>query len=407
MKSFCFFLLGIILLFMVSCSSGQSTRSNDYGDAIQLKVVNADNPIEIVKLTDLVDSVEYIPLETTDECLLGNIYNIKEDAGIFFIWVREGLYAFSSDGKFLNRIGRKGDAPGEYIYMNCFYLDTFNKRVGIACELQHKIFLYTYDGVFHSCLELRDTENSIHNIEMIGENKLLIHKNLYSDIDKCENEYLVYDYSKGSTPLVSVLKKSPHVTTTICAMSYIHRPISHWGRKTWFIPTFGNVIYTCDGQEAVPSYYIDIPNLALNNPSFKREERWDCIGLYGPNEFEDFINNNNLSRGITGLGTCSDYLILQKDLTTTFIWDGNKGVALSGVYHEERNLFSLAFLQLSSHIQYCEAASYYGMKERGIEPQTRSLKKVLENVSEEDNPILSRYYLKNNLVESLCQQYGL
>ncbi len=75
----------------------------------------------------LTDSIAYIPLETSDECLLDNILSAKRDGGCFFVQDGKGLYAFDGTGRFLNEIGRRGNGPEEYLYMDCYALDRTNK----------------------------------------------------------------------------------------------------------------------------------------------------------------------------------------------------------------------------------------------------------------------------------------
>ncbi len=392
---------------LIACHSKQNDRK-EYEKMVEIVAVNKGNPIEVVKLTDLVDSVKYIPLETKDECLLSHIEYIKQDDGIFFIKAREGVHAFDSNGKFLTQIGRKGDAPGEYFYADCFYLDTFNKRVGIACGYQHKIYLYGYDGVFQSTLELNEAHTAIFKIAMIDKDILLVQQYTYNEIAKCEDEYIVYDFSQSTVPLWSVIHKSRHITTGQCFRSHINDAVSYWGGKTWYIPPFSNIIYTHDGQKSVPSYYIDIPNLVADSPAFKREERWDYSYSKEKDELDEFIDNNNLNRGIAELGECSDYLVFSTRGEGTWVWDGNKGVVLLMVYNEELNLYSSASLKLSSMVQHISANHLYEMKdEESIISKNRHLKKILETLREDDNPVLYKLHLKPNLVEHLCKQYEL
>lgn len=47
-----------------------------------------------VKLSELVDSMRFIPLETNDECLIGQIRRIKHRNGRFFIQADDRLMVF-------------------------------------------------------------------------------------------------------------------------------------------------------------------------------------------------------------------------------------------------------------------------------------------------------------------------
>ena len=70
---------------------------------------------EQMKLSDICDSLIYIPLETKKESLLGGVSKVKVDGDDVFINYYWGLYHFKINGDFVGQIGRKGRGPGEYI----------------------------------------------------------------------------------------------------------------------------------------------------------------------------------------------------------------------------------------------------------------------------------------------------
>lgn len=109
----------------------------------------------------LTDSITYIPLETSDESLPGNVVSAKRDGGCYFVQDERGLYAFDSTGRFLNEIGRRGNGPEEYLYMDCYALDRRNKLVYVVCNVQKKIFRFTYQGKFHSVLHVDKCDANI------------------------------------------------------------------------------------------------------------------------------------------------------------------------------------------------------------------------------------------------------
>ena len=59
--------------------------------------------------------------------MLGELQRTKRDGDFYFVEDTKGLFVFGKDGRFLNEIGHKGNAPGEYLYMDNFYLDRKNK----------------------------------------------------------------------------------------------------------------------------------------------------------------------------------------------------------------------------------------------------------------------------------------
>lgn len=75
---------------------------------------NVEQQVGTLNLSDAVERVEVVPLETTDKSLIKYIGGIEvtEDD----IWVNNslrGILRFSRDGKFRNAVGRRGQGPGD------------------------------------------------------------------------------------------------------------------------------------------------------------------------------------------------------------------------------------------------------------------------------------------------------
>ena len=108
MKNLVLLLFPFVLLCMVACQS-QSSKIDD-------------NPILIdwdkTSICDFdVENVEYIPLETTDNSLLGSVGKVLFRNNCFYVLdkMSGGVYVFDRMGKFLSSIVKPGEGPDEYI----------------------------------------------------------------------------------------------------------------------------------------------------------------------------------------------------------------------------------------------------------------------------------------------------
>jgi len=99
-----------------------------------------------VKLSEICDSLIYIPLETKKECLLGrNINGIEIDGDDVFIHEGWKLLHFDKSGKFLEQLGKTGRGPGEYV-CGGFFIDKSNKRVCARGCYRYIVFEFDYNG---------------------------------------------------------------------------------------------------------------------------------------------------------------------------------------------------------------------------------------------------------------------
>jgi len=116
-----------ITLLMVACGNKQTAKDLSEGSKgyqIFDSIVLVD-PINthVLNASEIVDKIEYIQLETKEECIIGRINKISILDQKLFISDSEitySLYCFNNSGEFIFKISRKGNGPGEYIDISDF-----------------------------------------------------------------------------------------------------------------------------------------------------------------------------------------------------------------------------------------------------------------------------------------------
>ena len=86
----------------------------------------AHTPKQTAQMSKLFRKVRYVPLETTDDCLLSYIH-VQKIQDYILAWDYDSCCLFSAkDGKFIRRIGHKGDDPeAVFSFYNNFYKQYF------------------------------------------------------------------------------------------------------------------------------------------------------------------------------------------------------------------------------------------------------------------------------------------
>ena len=101
-----------------------------------------------LSLSEIVDSIEYVPLETTNLSIFGSMDKlIVTDKGEYLIADKEitsALYLFDADGRFLKKIGNKGEGPEEYIGIED--VTYYDRNIFIWDSRGRKILKYTMEG---------------------------------------------------------------------------------------------------------------------------------------------------------------------------------------------------------------------------------------------------------------------
>lgn len=138
------------LLFILCLVGCKNVYSPEFKHVLKINPVAIDHP----KFEDMVKSLEYIPLETTDQSLVGEVTTLVVADNRFYINSdRKSILCFSEDGKFLFKIGNKGRGPGEYI--SPFSISVANGFVYVNCQESGKLLCYdASDGSFIRSLKL-------------------------------------------------------------------------------------------------------------------------------------------------------------------------------------------------------------------------------------------------------------
>lgn len=105
-----------------------------------------------LNLSEIVDDIEYIPLETKKDCLIGKIDAIRVVKDQVFLISNRQVYKFNKSGKFICKIGSGGKGPGEFIKPIDIQIDEKGNSIFVLDQAINKIHEYTTDGVWRKTM---------------------------------------------------------------------------------------------------------------------------------------------------------------------------------------------------------------------------------------------------------------
>ena len=100
--------------------------------------------------SEFIDSSYFIPLETSDQCLIKFIDKVVFTSDYIFVLDRQGnnkVLVFNKNGRFLHTIGAIGHGPNEHVLLYDFCVDTATRQAYLLCE-RNVVKCYTYGGTF-------------------------------------------------------------------------------------------------------------------------------------------------------------------------------------------------------------------------------------------------------------------
>lgn len=387
------FTICLVLLVMVELfSSCQRTQHNE---VLQTVTIPESAHRGKVNVFDLVDSISYVPLETSDRILLGDVMGVKQAAGYYFVQDSRGLYAFDAAGRFVAEIGHRGIAPEEYINLDCFYVDAFKRLVCIVSNYQRKILRYTFQGTFHSALTLSKKYANIVSVLSCGDDSLLVHFPLPNEAVGTGCEYALLTVH-GSELADKELLDAPSVHSGVARHPFSYYPMASFRGKTYFIPAFSNRLYTLESDVAKAAYAVDVPGLAPDERFLHRHKDLDFFQL------RNVMRTEGVSMGITAIEATEHYLFMSLNNEETLIWDEEKCMTVAAVYNPSLDTWANLLLTggvSNEHVGVIQADFLYANKERLMKDGDEHLVAIARQIKEDDNPVLFRYHFKRSLFD--------
>lgn len=158
----------LLALIVVSCTD----KCKNDAHVIE---IDFGSPVESVSLLSFIDTLISVRLELPEPLFFGVTSEVLfADTNIYVVDRKQSkIFRFNKDGQFLNTIGNKGDAPGEFVSIKSCFLgrDTlFINDLGAR-----RIFSYTPNGKFISVVPF-SFSLVYDNIMYLSDGKFLCHR---------------------------------------------------------------------------------------------------------------------------------------------------------------------------------------------------------------------------------------
>ncbi|UVV64056.1 6-bladed beta-propeller [Bacteroides fragilis] len=184
----------ILLLLIITLLGCSSNKKQEPISKSGVPVINLSEDVSTVPsllLSESAEKLEIVSLEMTDQSMLGEIRRIQVTD--HNIWIDHGrefyIYRFSRSGKFLNKIGSIGRGPGEYTTYSTFLVDEDKKEVYIIANT-NGVLAYDFEGNFKRKIvdiqTILQLFSSVYDQYILNNQKFFATQNfaLYRPIDK-------------------------------------------------------------------------------------------------------------------------------------------------------------------------------------------------------------------------------
>lgn len=358
--------------------------------------------IQDIKLSSIAEKIEYIPLETTEECLLrADIMDITLTQDYLFVCDHEYVYQFTPKGKFIRRIGKKGQGPGEYTQsiLGVVYNDT-KKEIIMTDFRTSKALIYSYEGeylrsfktaneLFISYFKQPDLLFGYSSAFLISRDQTGKDLFVYNDKGKQINDFR-FNYQKG--------KRYPALIFSL-GLFYEYKG------DVFYKNPLEDIIFKIEGKKKTPAYRFNLEqfeklneeedailtvdkkkNIGTNLPNPAAEKKINFIKLFeiSPFLFIAFGQENEYRTALYDKAKDKVYRVHSKKIDKPgFTDDLEGGLPFWPANHSGKVMISaVAVDAIQEYVKPSEAKG--------------SLKKILPTLQEDDNPVIRIIYLKEN-----------
>lgn len=253
-------IIACIIVLFSACIDKSKEKGIDSEKVYVIPLNEANDHVDNIpiKLSEHFSSFEYLKLETSPNCLLGNGKRTVE----FRITPRYiysgGKKFLRKDGRFVHNMGKIGKGPGEYIDFSSIDIDTVTYQYFVL-SYANNLMIYSDSNRFIKSIEIKD--QLLNNIKYLGNNRLA----LIRDMSVVENPYLgmkIIDLSNGiekfklGNETFSRIQKS--MSTSLNSSLGIGR-ICTWeyGNKDYYFDPLCDTIYSMSRNGLSPVAFID------------------------------------------------------------------------------------------------------------------------------------------------------
>ena len=384
--------LAIVFFITFSCSK-QSTS--------ELKIINVLESAEReISISEIADDIAYIPL--SDDSLLSYIMKVVYSDGEYFVEDNKSTFLrFDEDGNFVNKIGNKGNGPGEYNYVSDFVIHPDTREIFIIGGKKDHIMVYSPNGQF-----IRSFELAKQNPMAIGISNMNVLVYYFSGAEHDTINIQLMDVN--GTVLNNCPNKYEFERGRAILMHYGECLMYKFAQKLHFKEIFSDTIFYLDGQEIIPETILNsgdkrytpeirskIINELSSNPGGSSESMRSVLTQNNLFETQNFLfytyHHDGEGRFLVYNKLTGEQNEINSEQGIVNDLDGGPNIQLKKNINDNILISWIDAFELKMHVESAEfnnSTPIYPEKKKELERLANSL-------NENDNPVLMLVKLKD------------
>ncbi len=353
-------------------------------------------------LSDLVESIEYIPLETNRDCLVGEIegkryFEISQNYILIHYRKSYSFFLFDRKGKFIAKIGSVGSGPGEYLqHLERIYgIDEVKQRVIISTSYPSRLMYFDLKGKFIESKEIDKNFTEATYMVLSKDNVLIVHPGM-SSLKLYPFTYDIYRDNKLVAQRIKTIPYTMAHSNTVVRIGFCH----YWYDNKLHVKEAlrNDTIYIVDFKDNSfkPKYLLNFGKYSHTTEILRDVYHYgEVMKDYARLEELYEIKNNILisylfqDKHLYQYFDKSNNLLFRFNSVTGIPNDFDGGLDFWPQYQNNNELVAFYDAYL-----FEENLSRQKQAPKGPKPAVESMKKLYRKIDPEDNPVMVVVKLK-------------
>ena len=347
-----------------------------------------------IKLSDMIDTVVYVPLETNEESLIGEISQIFFQQNLYYVFDRQQkkVIIFDEKGRYITKLNYNGKGPCEYEYIHDIYVD--EQGIIKILSVSDPIKIIEYDIANQSCSETLFRGLAGSSFYPYGDGYLFF---LPNGDERLTNRFFLFVVDSTGKVLDKWLPSHSYVGYSLMVNAF-----SSYKDTILFNKHFDNHIY-----QILPNKDVSV-RYTLNFGKYQIPD--DVKKLFQEN-FDDYLRNSDdyilkldffyetsnllVFSYLTYQGDSPFFALFMKDKKELMLLKpkDDVGIAISNPINLLEDDFFISFLEVSEFL-HDKSPPFQKYRDR-IYQTYLGLKAAVDTLSETSNPVLIKYKFKS------------
>jgi len=196
-----------LTILLSNCKNSSENKDNDQKKSRlvnnDLIIIDLDTTKQILgNYSDFFSSAHFIPLETSNESLIGVVGQLELFNDTIYILDHrsaKGIFVFTLSGKFIRKIGVNGKGPGEWILPSNFCIDKNQRLLYVLDSQLQRITIMQLEGQVIKQISLKNNSVRSHYIECKN-GRIFLDARHFGDNENLE-DYMVFEIDSTGTEI--------------------------------------------------------------------------------------------------------------------------------------------------------------------------------------------------------------